>query len=101
MDIVEQAATGRVLEYDPATKTTRIVASGLSFPNGIALSEDESDLLVAETGRFRGTPSVASGGKLARNDWSFLYLRSLCILSVVMENAPDSFICDLVLANDP
>jgi sugar lactone lactonase YvrE len=25
----------------------------LSFPNGIVLSEDESDLLVAETGRFR------------------------------------------------
>jgi sugar lactone lactonase YvrE len=53
LDIVEQAATGRVLEYDPATNTTRIVALGLSFPNGIALSEDESDLLVAETGRFR------------------------------------------------
>jgi sugar lactone lactonase YvrE len=53
LDILEQAATGRVVEYDPANRATRIVASGLSFPNGIALSEDESDLFVAETGRFR------------------------------------------------
>jgi sugar lactone lactonase YvrE len=53
LDILEQAATGRVLEYDPAGKTTRIVAKGLSFPNGVALSRDERALFVAETGRFR------------------------------------------------
>jgi sugar lactone lactonase YvrE len=53
LDILEQAATGRILEYDPATRTTRIVAVGLSFPNGIALSQDELNLIVAETGRFR------------------------------------------------
>jgi sugar lactone lactonase YvrE len=53
LDIVEQAATGRVLEYDPATRSTRVVASGLSFPNGIALTQDERTLIVAETGRFR------------------------------------------------
>ena len=53
LDILEQAATGRVLEYDPAGKTTRIVAKGLSFPNGVALSRDELSLFVAETGRFR------------------------------------------------
>jgi len=53
LDILEQAATGRVLEYDPAAKTTRIVAKGLSFPNGVALSRDERSLFIAETGRFR------------------------------------------------
>jgi sugar lactone lactonase YvrE len=53
LDILEQAATGRVLEYDPASKTTRVVAKGLSFPNGVALSRDERALFVAETGRFR------------------------------------------------
>ena len=31
----------RILEYDPATGTTRIVAKGLSFANGVALSADE------------------------------------------------------------
>jgi sugar lactone lactonase YvrE len=53
LDIIEQSATGRVLEYDPAMGTTRIVARGLSFANGIALSEDEQWLFVAETGRYR------------------------------------------------
>ena len=53
LDILEQAATGRVLEYDPVKSVTRIVASGLSFPNGIAVSTDQRSLFVAETGRFR------------------------------------------------
>ena len=53
LDILEQAATGRVLEYDPVSKTTRVIVRGLSFPNGIALSRDERTLFVAETGRFR------------------------------------------------
>ncbi len=53
LDILEQAATGRVLAYDPATKQTRIVAHGLSFANGIALSENAESLYVNETGRYR------------------------------------------------
>ena len=53
LDIVEQSATGRVLEYDPERQTTRIVAKGLSFANGIALSHDERTLFVNETGRYR------------------------------------------------
>ncbi|MCA0243678.1 MAG: SMP-30/gluconolactonase/LRE family protein [Proteobacteria bacterium] len=53
LDIIEQSATGRVLEYDPATRRTRIVARGLSFANGLALARDEQTLFVAETGRYR------------------------------------------------
>ena len=53
LDILEQSATGRVLEYDPATLTTRTVAKGLSFANGVALSADESQLFVNETGKYR------------------------------------------------
>lgn len=53
LDILEQAGTGRVLEYDPATKTTRVLARGLSFANGVALSQDERTLFVSETGRYR------------------------------------------------
>jgi sugar lactone lactonase YvrE len=53
LDILEQAATGRVLEHDPVKSVTRIVATGLSFPNGIAVSTDQRSLFVAETGRFR------------------------------------------------
>lgn len=53
LDIIEQRCTGRVLEYDPATRVTRIVAHGLSFANGVALSRDERSLFVAETGQYR------------------------------------------------
>jgi sugar lactone lactonase YvrE len=53
LDILEQAATGRVLAYDPATMRTTVVARGFSFANGIALSEDARSLFVSETGRYR------------------------------------------------
>ncbi len=53
LDIIEGASTGRILEYDPATKATRVLAGGLSFANGVALSADEQHLFVNETGKFR------------------------------------------------
>ena len=53
LDILEMSATGRVFEYDPARGALRLVAQGLSFANGLALSADERSLLVVETGRYR------------------------------------------------
>jgi sugar lactone lactonase YvrE len=53
LDILEQACTSRILEYDPAADATRIVARGFSFANGVALSSDEQTLFVAETGKYR------------------------------------------------
>jgi sugar lactone lactonase YvrE len=53
LDIIEQSSTGRILEYDPVTKATRIVAKGLSFANGVALSHNERHIFVAETGKYR------------------------------------------------
>jgi len=53
LDILEQSATGRILAYDPRSKRTRIVAKGLSFANGVALSADGQHLFVNETGRSR------------------------------------------------
>jgi YD repeat-containing protein len=53
LDILEQSSTGRILEYDPANKTTRILAKGFSFANGVALSQDEQTLFVNETGKYR------------------------------------------------
>ena len=74
LDIIEQSSTGRILEYDPATRGTRVVAKGLSFANGVALSQDEKDLFVAETGKYRvwKIPTeareldIAQGGAQAR-----------------------------------
>lgn len=53
LDVLEQSASGRVIEYDPAAKTSRIVASGLSLANGVLLSRDGRHLYVAESGRYR------------------------------------------------
>ncbi|HTH10984.1 MAG TPA: SMP-30/gluconolactonase/LRE family protein [Acidovorax sp.] len=53
LDILEQASTGRVIEYDPTTRATRVVARGISFANGVALSQDEKHLFVNETGKYR------------------------------------------------
>ena len=53
LDIIEQRCTGRILEHDPASGRTRVVAQGFCFANGVALSEDEQTLFVAETGRYR------------------------------------------------
>lgn len=52
-EIIEGAASGRVLEYDPATKKARTIARGFSLANGVALSRDEQSLFVADTGRYR------------------------------------------------
>ena len=53
LDLMEGQPTGRVFEFDPEKKTSRLIAHGLSFANGIALSEDETTLFVNETGRYR------------------------------------------------
>lgn len=41
--------SGRVLKYDPRTKETTVVLKGVQFPNGVALSKDESFLAIAES----------------------------------------------------
>ncbi len=53
LDILEHGGNGLLLEHYPASGTTRIVLDGLNFPNGVAVSDDQQYLLVAETGSYR------------------------------------------------
>ena len=53
LDILEQSCTGRILAYDPVSRETVIMASGLAFANGMALSGDQQSLFVSETGKYR------------------------------------------------
>ncbi|PKA52329.1 Strictosidine synthase 1 [Apostasia shenzhenica] len=53
LDLLEAGSNGRLLKYDPARKTTSVILSNLSFPNGVALSPNEDYLIVSETWRFR------------------------------------------------
>jgi sugar lactone lactonase YvrE len=53
LDVLEHSCTGRVLVYEPGTGRTSVLMDGLCFPNGVALSGDERDLFIAETGEYR------------------------------------------------
>lgn len=52
-DLLEHRGNGRFLAYDPKTKTTRTLLSDLCFANGVAVSPDQSFVLVVETGAYR------------------------------------------------
>ncbi|PHR94274.1 MAG: strictosidine synthase [Robiginitomaculum sp.] len=52
LELMEHGSTGRVLVYDPADGSTKIVAEHMSFPNGIAMCPDDTCILVAETGTY-------------------------------------------------
>ena len=52
-DLLEHQGNGRFLAYDPKTKVTRTLLSDLSFANGVAVSPDQSFVLVVETGAYR------------------------------------------------
>lgn len=64
LDVLEQSATGRVLEYDPVNKAVRVLARGLSFANGIALSANQSKLFVNESARYRVWQIAVSANEL-------------------------------------
>lgn len=53
LDIMEHGGHGRLLVYDPADKSTKTLITGLHFANGVAISPDQSFLLVNETGTYR------------------------------------------------
>jgi sugar lactone lactonase YvrE len=53
LDLMEHGRTGRLLAYDPATGRATTLLDGLSFANGVAVSPDQSFVLVNETGEYR------------------------------------------------
>ena len=52
-DILEHQPNGRLLAFDPQTQKPRTLLRGLYFANGVAVSADQSFVLVAETGKYR------------------------------------------------
>lgn len=54
-DVLEHAGRGRLLAWRPRTGAVELLLSGLQFANGVALAEDETYLLVNETGAYRIT----------------------------------------------
>ncbi|SDX91256.1 Sugar lactone lactonase YvrE [Micromonospora pattaloongensis] len=52
-DLLEHRPNGRLLRYDPGSGAVDVLATGLYFPNGVALTPDGSALVVAETSTHR------------------------------------------------
>lgn len=67
-DILEHQPNGRLLAYDPATKTTRLVLGDLHFANGVAISPDQTFVLVCETERYRLHRVWLNGPKQGQSD---------------------------------
>ncbi len=52
-DILEHQPNGRLMVFDPQTQKPRTLLKGLYFANGVAVSPDQTFVLVAETGKYR------------------------------------------------
>lgn len=52
-DIMEHQPNGRFLAFDTKTQKSRTILNGIYFANGVAVSPDQSFVLVAETGLYR------------------------------------------------
>lgn len=53
LDIMEHGGHGGVFVHDPATGEARQLLDDLNYANGIAISEDNTFIVVAETGSYR------------------------------------------------
>jgi sugar lactone lactonase YvrE len=53
LDLLEHRPHGRLLAYRPDTGTVEVLLDGLYYANGVALSADESFVLVVETTEYR------------------------------------------------
>lgn len=52
-DLLEHQPNGRLLALDPGSQKPRTLLRGLYFANGVAVSPDQSFVLVVETGMYR------------------------------------------------
>ena len=73
-DILSHTGSGRLIRRDP-DGTLTVLLDDLDFANGVALSEDESFVLVAETGGYRVTRLDLAGPDAGRR-------------SVIIDNLP-------------
>jgi sugar lactone lactonase YvrE len=67
-DLLEHQPNGRFLAYDPRTKQTRVLLNDLYFANGVAVSPDQSFVLVDDTGAYRVRRYWLTGPKQGQSD---------------------------------
>ncbi len=67
-EYMEHRPNGRLLAYDPNTKQTRVVLDQLYFANGVAVSPDQSFVLVVESSTYSVRRYWLSGARRGQSD---------------------------------
>lgn len=67
-DILEGRSTGRLVTYEPDTGETQVRATGLRFPNGIALGPRDEYVLINETLGYRTLRHWISGPNAGKTE---------------------------------
>lgn len=68
LEILEHKGNGRLLAYDPKSRSTSVLLEGLVFANGVCVSHDQRFVLVNETGSYRVMRYWLSGPKAGTSD---------------------------------
>jgi sugar lactone lactonase YvrE len=67
-DLLEHQPNGRLLAFDPQTQKPRTLLQDLYFANGVAVSPDQTFVLVAETGKYRVRRLWLNGPNAGQSD---------------------------------
>jgi len=59
---------GKLLSYNPKTKETKLLFTGIKYANGVALDPKEESLFVAETGAYRVLRYWLKGPKAGKHE---------------------------------
>uniref|UniRef100_A0ACD5UI14 Uncharacterized protein n=1 Tax=Avena sativa TaxID=4498 RepID=A0ACD5UI14_AVESA len=66
LDYMEDSSTGRLLKYEPSTGKVSVVLDNLAFANGVALSQDDTFVVVCESWRYRCSKLWLKGDKAGK-----------------------------------
>ena len=97
-DILEHRPNGRLLAYDPRTHVTRTVFNAIHFANGVAVSPDQSFVLVVETGMYRVLRVWLTGPNQGHSDVFIANLPGFP--DGILSNGKDKFWLALVTPRD-
>uniref|UniRef100_A0ACD5ZG37 Uncharacterized protein n=1 Tax=Avena sativa TaxID=4498 RepID=A0ACD5ZG37_AVESA len=66
LDYLEASSTGRLLKYEPSTGKVSVVLDNLAFANGVALSQEETFVVVCESWGYRCSKLWLKGDKAGK-----------------------------------
>jgi sugar lactone lactonase YvrE len=67
-DLLEHQPNGRLLALEPNSRQARTLLRGIYFANGVAVSPDQTFVLVAETAEYRVRRVWLNGPKMGQSD---------------------------------